>query len=211
MKVFVDLDGTILSVEERCGRLFCSIVGLDYDEFAPEYLSMRREGRTNLEIFLKFRGGQITSPQAFRSRWMQQIESASFLQFDGVVRGADAWLRSHSQSCELFLCTDRQSREAARAQLAGFGLDDYFREILVTEQKLTKAELIISRGIQTSPGDWIVGDSPADSRAGKFLGLKTCGVLSGLSGRARLEGLGLDLLVESIADFLPQSVESWPE
>lgn len=203
LKVFVDLDGTILSVEERCGRLFSELVGLNYAEFGPRYIALRRQGLTNSDILSKYEDGFCISPDEFHRRWMEQIETDLFLKCDRLVEGVVPWLSSHNGDWEIFLCTDRQSSEKVSRQLADFKLRTFFDEILVTEQKVSKAELVHLRGIELSGDDWFVGDSPGDVLAGKNLGLRTCAVLSGLSGRESLERLKPDLVVNSIEDFFP--------
>ena len=207
LKAFVDLDGTILSVEERCGRLFSELVGLDYADFGTRYIALRRQGLTNSEILSNSQDGFCISHDDFRRRWMERIETESFLKYDRLVEGVVPWLQSHSGDWGIILCTDRQSSEKASGQLADFGLRNFFQEILVTEQKVSKAELVRLRGIELSGDDWFVGDSPGDILAGKTLGLRTCAVLSGLSGRESLERLQPDLVVSSIDHFCPSLSE----
>ncbi len=47
----------------------------------------------------------------------------------------------------------------------------------------------------------MVGDSPADIKAGQAAGVITCGIAGGFRGREALEAAGCDLIVESVSEL----------
>ena len=49
----------------------------------------------------------------------------------------------------------------------------------------------------------IIGDTETDIMAGKQLGLRTVGVLSGIRTREHLEAAGADVVLSSIVDVVP--------
>ena len=76
---------------------------------------------------------------------------------------------------------------------------DFFEEIYVTEQKLSKEELMFRSGIDFSGEDWFVGDTGHDINTGKKIGIKTCAVLSGFMSRSALEDYKPDLILNNVS------------
>jgi phosphoglycolate phosphatase-like HAD superfamily hydrolase len=54
-----------------------------------------------------------------------------------------------------------------------------------------------------SPEDWMIGDTSEDIRAGISVGLKTCGVLTGLANTATLKETGASQICDSLRYFQP--------
>ena len=132
---------------------------------------------------------------------MTLIESPSYLALDGNFPGIHDTLRSLQKHADLHVCTARQRRQPVLDQLARLDLFHFFKQVLVTEKKHKKESLIAAHVAGRSMQDWLVGDTGNDIQVGKFLNMKTCGVLSGFLNEDALKAYCPDLLVNSIDDF----------
>jgi phosphoglycolate phosphatase len=196
--LFIDFDGTIISSKERCGRVFCDLLGLPPTSFLENYIHQRDSGKTNSDIIASQGLIDQESVDDFHRMWMRTIELPEYLAIDTVLGGAREWLEAHKDNHNLYLCTNRQDKLGTMTQVKMLDLASFFQEVLITEQKLSKAQLISSSVQNVSSLDWIIGDSPEDIRDGKKLGLRTCAVLTGFSGRQSLIAEAPDLIVDSI-------------
>ena len=134
---------------------------------------------------------------------MHLIESPEYLAFDRPFDGSAAALAILARDATLHLCTDRQDRAAAVAQLQHMGLLDHFASVLVTEQRASKRSLLEAQLPMRGPEDWFVADTGVDLETARALKMKTCAVLSGFRSRAYLERCAPDRIVDGIADFRP--------
>jgi phosphoglycolate phosphatase-like HAD superfamily hydrolase len=200
-KLFIDFDGTVISSKERCGQVFCHVLGLEASSYMDSYISQRQSGRSNQDIILSEGFLQPSDLGAFSSQWMEAIEAPQFLQYDTVLEDVKPWLQSKREDFELHLCTDRQSRSGTMEQVKALGLMDLFDGFLITEKQISKSDLILSAAPSVSAHDWIIGDSPSDAREGRELHISTCCVLSGFSNLATLSIETPDLIVKSLIDF----------
>ena len=131
------------------------------------------------------------------------------LEFDTVIRGAHKRLISLSLGNCLILCTARSNAQSLNEQLVKLGIFDLFSDILQVQLGSSKAELL-SRYYETSPVSrgsqaWMIGDTSEDIQAGISVGLKTCGVLSGLATRAIFKEAGASQICDSLTYFQPEN------
>ena len=138
----------------------------------------------------------------FIKQWMALIETPEFLALDENFPGMHATLSRLKEQAKLTVCTARQHRKPALAQLERLGLLDFFDLILVTERLHTKESLIRHQLLGLSECDWLLGDTGEDIKAGKIMSIKTCAVLSGFLNRSNLVKYCPDLILDSVTDFI---------
>ena len=134
---------------------------------------------------------------------MELIESEEYLDMDIPFPNVTEYLcRLKKENIQIYLATARQSINGVVYQFDKFGWVNMFSEILITEQKQEKTQLIkpyYKEGVV----NWIVGDTGKDIQVGKSLGLKTAAVLSGFLSFDVLKTYNPDLIVENVIDFDP--------
>jgi len=199
MNLFFDLDGTLVDAKDRLYSLFIDISKLNIT-FA-EYWEKKQNMISNEDILR----ANLFAPEEvdhFSNRWMENIESDDYLEKDKKFEFTDDVLKGFKKrGAHLFVITARQSKEQAVKQLKNLFLDEYFTEILVTEHKTDKTELIKNFKIDISSSDYLIGDTGLDIKTGKDLGIKTVAVLSGFRNKERLLAYKPDYIYQNILHF----------
>jgi phosphoglycolate phosphatase len=181
--------------------LFCYLVPrleLSFDE----YWAYKFAGKSNLNILEEKLGSSRADQKQFHESWMAMIEREDFLALDTTFPGVHQLLASLQARAELYLCTARQHRPRAIAQLESLELFEFFVKVLVTEQTMEKSDLIRSEVGLLSRNDWIVGDTGKDVRVGRELGIGTCAVLTGFMVKEKLQEYAPDMILGSVTDFV---------
>jgi len=201
MKIFLDLDGTILDAKYRCYRLYVNL--LSHGGFSTvdmlTYWQMKRSKIPEKDIASK------TVPITFAKYYVEKrahlIETMDYLildsVFDGVYVTLDRWFLDH----DLYLVTLRRDEAALNRQLLLFDLHRYFKHIYNSGDEQIKKEDLISHEISDQSDCVIIGDTEVDVEAGKALSIKTVAVTSGIRDRCLLEKMFPDVLAKSICDF----------
>lgn len=199
MKIFLDLDGTVIDSKMRLYHLFQVLVR-DSNLTFEKYWELKMSGY-NHEIILKeqFNHNELQILD-FKSKWMNMIETSEMLILDKCFEYTVRTLSNLSSVAELYIVTDRQFKDRAIQQLKHLGIFDFFCDIYVTEQKINKSELILSIHNITK-NDYFVGDTGHDILSGKKIGAQTVAVLSGFMNRSSLIKYEPDYLVESIEEL----------
>ena len=200
MNIIFDLDGTLIDSRDRLYALFSDLVPESTLTFA-DYWAAKRAGVSNIELLtnnFKYTDGKLKS---FHCKWMDQIESVHYLDFDTVHVGIEKMLESISDTANLFVCTARQNRDVAITQLNTLGLAKYFDMVLVTAQKVSKDQLITKYISSLSRSDWIIGDTAHDIKVGKLVGLNTCAVNNGFLSSDVLKRYAPSMVIESVASL----------
>lgn len=169
---------------------------LSYDE----YWGAKRKGTTQGALLRDLLGYTPQQVQAFHLNWMALVEDPVRLQLDIPFDGVPRYLEMLANGRRLYLVTARQHPDRVRLQLDGFGWNGFFSDILVTQQRLSKAALIRSR-VSFARADVLVGDTGDDIRAGKELGVRTIAVSSGMLDADLLRNLNPDQLLNSVVEF----------
>jgi len=210
--IVLDLDGVVLDVSERYFRLHCDLLGLQgrHPLDKDAYWRLKRDAQP-LGRLLTSAGEEPADEEAYRGQWMERIEADEYLRYDAVITGAAERLAALGRRHLLVLVTLRQRRDRLTAQLDRLGLRSLFAEVLSAPQGgeaawETKRRLIDGSGLVHGDG-LLVGDTEADIRAGRALGLKTVAVLSGIRSRERLAAEKPDFILESV-NALPGVVAS---
>ena len=201
VKIFFDLDGTLIDSKERLYRLFQHLVPASSLTF-DEYWRLKKnkiDHRKILETKYSFAEQEVVS---FNRNWMEKIESPEWLALDKPLKGVSDFLEAQKKENELYLVTARQFELSVLKQLANFGWTNIFTKIFVTQRKAEKIDLI-KNSVITNSNDWFVGDTGKDIETGKGLGIQTAAVLSGFLSLEKLMEYGPDLIIDNVIDFKP--------
>lgn len=199
MNIFFDFDGTLVDSKLRLYTLFVELfpeIELTFDQ----YWELKKKKISNKKIITQIYNFKEERYQIFEKEWMDKIEDTAFLNFDKLFEGTEAFLFEKSKEFKLHLVTHRQFPLQVIKQLNKLGIHSYFSEILVTEQKREKHELILEK-VLVSKEDWIVGDTGIDILCGKKLGINTAAVLSGFLGLEQIKEYNPDLICNYVTDL----------
>ncbi len=200
MNIVFDLDGTLINSKLRLYRLFQHLAPsstLTYDQ----YWAFKKNKISNEEILEIELGYDNAMIGEFVANWMSLIESKPYLELDRSFDGVYETLEKLQELGDLYVCTARQLRQPVLEQLSDLNFLQFFKRVLVTEQKVKKESLIANYVVGLSCQDWFVGDTGGDIQVGKFLNMRTCAVLSGFLSAESLKRYNPELIIESVADF----------
>jgi phosphoglycolate phosphatase len=193
--IFFDLDGTLLDSRERLYKLFDHLVPenvLDFDR----YWQIKREQKGHSFLLREYYHYSQDTITNFEEKWLSEIEQSQWLQYDKPFDWVDELLDDLHSKYKLYIVTARQSEKAVKKQLSQYAWIKHLTDILVTEQKNEKCDLINSFSINKD-SSWFVGDTGKDIQAGQKLGIKTAGVLTGFRSRESLQKYNPDVIVEN--------------
>lgn len=200
LNIIFDLDGTLIDSKLRLYNLFSELVPLSELSF-DSYWNLKRRGIGHEVILKDYFYYTHRDYQGFQNKWLSLIESSAYLALDTKINNVHRVLEDCNGQFFLHLCTARQLRDAAISQLKRLDLHDYFVNILVTENKISKSDLI-RQNVNLEPEDWMVGDTGHDVLAGKSLNIQTCSVTSGFLGKESLLKYGPDKFIGSISELI---------
>lgn len=199
--LFLDFDGTLIDSRVRLYELFQELVpesGLSFEQ----YWDLKRQGLSQSSLLREKCSMNAEQIDIFRQCWMQKVEEQDRLALDQPLPGVGDFLDCAAGRYRLVLVTGRQHADRARNQIRDLGWSEHFSLILVTAQRKAKASLILGH-LTPSPTDWMVGDSGEDILAGRELGIKTAGVLTGPLSPDRLHTYGPDVLLADVTEIEP--------
>lgn len=196
--IFFDLDGTLLDSKRRLYQLFRFLLPSSTLTF-KEYWDLKQNKISHEEILRTQFNYSDEQVNDFKQRWLQMIELPEWLRMDEPVKGVTEFLDSLT-AYDLYVITSRQLKAAAIDQLTQLGLRRYFKDILVTEHRHDKADLIRNAARNTG-GDWLVGDTGHDIELGKKLGMRTAAVLTGFLNRQKLSEYEPDVILDTVCDL----------
>lgn len=183
--IFFDFDGTIINSQFRLYNLFvelCPECSLSYDE----YWVIKRNGVTQRELLFNYYHYDECACQRFKKLWLNKIEEPSYLLQDFLVDGILYVLEKASQKHSVYLVTNRQSKQGTLEEVERLGITEFFKEIYVTEQNISKAD-IIKNNVPLSATDILIGDSIEDIKYAKNLDITSYSVSWGISSYDRLQ------------------------
>nr|WP_294786834.1 HAD hydrolase-like protein [uncultured Flavobacterium sp.] len=196
MKIFFDLDGTLLDSKPRLYHLFQFLVPESKLTF-ENYWNFKQDKISHRDLLIKHFNYNDETISKFTKEWMSLIEAPEWLSYDKLITGVKPFLDSLKDTNELYVVTARQSEQVARKQIEDLGLEGIFKDILVTLQKTEKKDLIRDR-FKLKKNDWIIGDTGKDIDTGKSLKIKTAAVLSGFVSEYHLKTYFPDIIVENV-------------
>ena len=196
MKLFFDLDGTLVDASDRLYRLFIDLV--PQATFSKqEYWNLKRNKQDHKLILSKY--FPKVNFDKFNDKWLKLIETEKYLAFDKLYTGTINILKELSKTNQVYLVTARQSKNNLIAELKRFDIYKYFTEVFVTEQRYSKKELIQNTLADTC---FFIGDTGYDVNVGKDLKIKTIAVSYGFLSRENLIQYQPDFLADNMEDIL---------
>tara|TARA_R110001632_G_scaffold133590_1_gene248131 strand:- start:2486 stop:3124 length:639 start_codon:yes stop_codon:yes gene_type:complete len=199
VKIFFDLDGTLIDSKTRLYKLFQYLVPLSNFSY-HDYWKLKKGGIGHQKILIDY--FQFTTEQIhlFNEKWMDLIEKKHWLDFDKPFDGVTEKLSNLQQNGhQLYIVTARQKKEPVLNQVNTFKWNHFFEEVLVTEQKKEKVELI--RPFIDTTNCIVVGDTGKDIETGKKLNARTVAVLSGFLNEKTLKKYNPDVIIDNLTSF----------
>lgn len=205
LKIFFDLDGTLIDVAPRHYRVYAEIAksfgGVPLPQ--AEYWQLKRS-KTKWPAILEKSNLNAGAENDFLAQFIQKIEQIDYLKIDKLFPDAEKVLAETSKHHECFLVSLRRNQENLLKQIEWLGLTKYFTKILTghseTDGYDKKIELVEAELTKDGSG-MIVGDTEADIVTGNELGLITVAILSGIRDKEFLSPLKPQYILSSIKEM----------
>lgn len=201
--LYFDLDGTLVDVRKRHYAAYADTMRELGLTPLPEqtYWDARRDGASNADLM-----GSVDAEyqSRFAEKWLERVESPSYVRLDTLIPGARATLAALRESYELVLVTMRQDRASLLEQLDELSLRKFFSAVYSrdgSDEPQSKSKLIRLFGNSVRDGATVIGDSEADVEAARDLGIESVCVTSGVRSRRYLDGLEPDEVVSTIVQL----------
>jgi phosphoglycolate phosphatase len=207
LKVFFDLDGTLLDTSERNYRVYSKVTeefgGIPLDK--KTYWGLKRK-KTKWPELLPLSKLPADIETDFLQKFIPLIEHPDYLRFDVLQPGALDVLRATTAKHECRVVSLRRNEANLRGQLNKLQIAQYFTEILSGHSESDgfdkKLELVGKRIDLEKERGVIVGDTEADIITGQKLGMITIALTSGIRDAQFLENLHPDYIIEHLDDML---------
>lgn len=196
MNVFFDLDGTIIDSSDRLYELFKALVP-DCTMTKEEYWELKRNKINHETILEKY--FPTYSFDEFNKKWLEMIETEKYLLKDKLYDFSQELLRKFSEKGKIYLLTARQSRKNLLIELKRLGIEKYFEDILVTENKKTKSDIL--KTMKLSKNDILIGDTGKDIQTAKENELLSIAVSWGFMSKDALKTYNPDILFDDIIEL----------
>lgn len=196
MKIFFDLDGTILDASDRLYRLFCDLI--PECKFSKEEYWQLKRNKVNHKIILEKYFPECDF-EKFNSKWLKLVETDKYLAMDSVYDGVYELLEKMRKKDEVYLLTARQSKEKLFKELKRFNLEKYFDEIFVTENKKTKKNLL--DGLDLDFDDIFISDMGKDVQTAQSAGIRSAAVTYGFMCREKIKEYEPTYICDSIEEI----------
>jgi len=205
--IFFDFDGTLIDTSERHYRVYKDILdfyGISNSLSKEEFWNQKRRGRKTAELLPETSFKEFI--QKFMDEWLKRIEDQNYLRYDSLLGGSLGILSTLKDKDDLILVTLRNNRENLLWELNNFGLNSYFKEILVDlpVRLKNKVPLIKDYIERCSKEDnfIIVGDTESDISTGKDIGMLTIAVTYGIRSKEFLKKLKPDFYLDNFSELL---------
>jgi phosphoglycolate phosphatase-like HAD superfamily hydrolase len=208
MKLFFDLDGTLIDISEKYYRVYEDILaeaGFSTIE-KKEYWNAKRQKVPEDQILA------MTDAKEFYEQYTKKrvalIESDYYLSDDCLQDGVIEVLKNFSMKYQLILVTLRRSTAQLDKQLVNLKLIDYFTDVLSSGEDLEprwviKYNLIREYlGSEYDSSHIVIGDTETDIKAGNELCFKTIAILNGIRTKELLIMSNPTFICESVGDLL---------
>jgi phosphoglycolate phosphatase-like HAD superfamily hydrolase len=207
MNLFFDLDGTLLDIRQRLYHLFCDLAGA-VPFTLEQYGQLKQEGWLQKQLLLQYLHFSEEQATAFHDRWLEEVETPAYLRFDQLFPFTKKVLEESKRIAKsLYLVTARRNREHLILQLNQLELTDFFTGILTATPPQEKHTAVLAATVSVAASDCWVGDTTADIKAARLLGMKSIAVYSGQQGEQLLKQLQPDFLLKDISQ-LPGCLKS---
>jgi phosphoglycolate phosphatase len=196
VRLFFDLDGTLIDARKRLYDLFQHLVP-GSDLTIDEYWELKRNKNNHKKILMERFDYNEEDVAVFEKKWLGLIETEEYLSKDVIFNGVIEVLEKLKKYNKIYLVSARQSVIMAINQLKILGLSEYLNDIFITGHKFSKAELILNH-FKIDANDFIVGDTGHDIMTGKELGIKTVSVTYGFLSKKMLLTYNPDYIFDNI-------------
>lgn len=200
MKIFLDLDGTILDIKYKYYRLYTNL--LSHGGFLSlnmdTYWDLKRH-KMSEEAIAK----HTTTPHFadhYANKRIELIETMDYLVLDSVFDDVYGVLEEWKNIHNVYIVTLRRNRENLNRQLDMFNLHHYYDFIYNVDERKARKEDIIKHEINNASQCIIIGDTEIDIVAGQRLGIKTVAVTCGIRSRKLLENEGPDFIFNNLME-----------
>lgn len=214
-----DADGTLFDYDRAEASAFHRTFDQNGHPFAPQYADVYRE--VNSQIWREFERGEISADALRVERFARlfarldlDVDPAAFsrdylLNLGGqadLLEGAADIVRTLAPHYRLLVLTNGLS-DVQRARLAGSGLQDYFQDIVISDEvgvaKPDPAIFDIAFGLMGDPARaqvLMIGDGlSSDIRGAANYGIDACWFNP--AGAARPDGLPIRYEIASLSDL----------
>lgn len=183
LTLFVDLDGTLLDINDRLYRLHLDIC--KKYEIKPmkknSYIVLKRSMVREKQLIRRLTTSKTAIKNYLRER-AELIELPGYLKLDKPLTRNISALKKLKKTYRLILLTNRKNRKDLLNQLKIHKLLGLFFEIYNAGYSGTKEHLLRKCRYLTKDS-YIIGDTVEDALLGKKLGVKAIIVLTGLLDR----------------------------
>lgn len=199
MTIFFDLDGTIINSKIRLYTLFDDLITknhLTYDD----YWTLKRKKLSHKFLIQSY--FSHINYASFEKEWLDKIETDEYLKLDKPYAGVTTLLdKLYKKNITMNIVTARQKPNKVTNQLSKFGWSKFFENVLVTEQKYEKKDLIKPL-LNNDNETYLIGDTGLDIICGKKLNLITIAVTNGFLNKDSLLEYKPDYMIDDVVDFL---------
>jgi phosphoglycolate phosphatase len=208
MKLFFDLDGTLIDISEKYYRVYEDILAeAGFSTIGKkEYWNAKRQKVPEDQILA------MTNAKEFYKQYIKKrlslIESDYYLSDDRLQEGVIEVLKNFSIKYQLILVTLRRSTAQLDKQLVNLKLIDYFTDILSSGEDLEPRWMIKYNlireylGCEYDSSHILIGDTETDIKAGNEIGFKTIAISNGIRTKELLILSNPTFICESVGDLL---------
>ncbi|MDP3900876.1 MAG: HAD hydrolase-like protein [bacterium] len=190
--LFLDFDGTLLDVFDRCWAVHSAAVRSFGKQpiLKEHYKRLRRKGFYEKKIYEERYSAVPPEVLSAYEVWKSNIEKPRYLSLDKLHEGAKLALRKLASRYTLILVSARRDRGAALAQVERLGIISFFEAFRFPggTRDPWKNKYRVMKGYAGEVAG-IIGDTEVDILAGKECGVRTFAVANGLRTSIYLKGL----------------------
>lgn len=203
MKIFCDLDGTLIDVSNRHYLVYSEMI----HEFGgsplskDEYWQLKRQ-KIKWNKLLPMSGLKDGVEPAFLEGFIKKIEDPKYLELDTLFPESLNALNTFLRIGQCYLVSLRRNRVNLLQEIERLDLSGHFTDVLTghSENDGYDVKIALIKDRVQNDEALIVGDTEADIITGKELGFKTFAVTSGIRDKQFLADLKPDHLVKGIEE-----------
>jgi phosphoglycolate phosphatase len=203
MKIFFDLDGTLIDVAPRHYQVYSEVITeLGRTPLAQSVYWRLKRDKTAWPVVLQKTGLNPSDTPRFLEHFIRRIEAVECLRMDTLFPNALSTVDSLKKQYSCYLVSLRRHRNAFEAQLNWLGLRPHFAAVLSGHSERDGSDVkgaIIRRHLGHESGA-IIGDTEADILSGKAEGLTTIAMTTGIRSEELLRGLQPDYVLDDISE-----------
>lgn len=165
MKIFFDLDGTLITAKEKQSFLMKFVASRFKIHINCDFYWLEKKSGKSNSLILEELGVERRISIQVQNNWLEEIETPFWLSLDRVFKDTHSALEEIRaiRNVNLYLLTARRKSFLARSQLKSLGLVSYFDGIyFVNPKNATKEKEHI---LKASKASFLIGDSEVDLAA----------------------------------------------